>query len=302
MNNSDLIKPNSEEKEKLETGSRETKRYKAKSRTDTYFTSKELNDELYSLPVEQQAMPDGENATVGIMSIQERMAALKKNGEDEWKRRHSSTETTESALHKPSFNNNNNNIVKQHQLQLKQQLLMTTPKAGTPYQLLKNEQKSRDALATLNETENKVSQSNESLDSLDELPPPEPLRKEKRLSFNRRAGFSAELEKALATKAPPSGRQVSTGGSDTDSMLSRNLYTLGKLPHLNNYEKVELFSTDSEMDSFFKETESLAVGSSCKYNDLFSSSCGSPVKTDENTNNEEVDEDEFDKIVSGAQR
>ncbi len=71
----------------------------------------------------------------------------------------------------------------------------------------------------------------------------------------------------------------------------------------NSNERVELFSTDSEMDSFFKENETI-VNMNSKYNnsnDNMSSST-SPNKTDDNTMNENVDDDEFDRIVSEAQR
>ena len=89
-------------------------------------------------------------------------------------------------------------------------------------------------------------------------------------------------------------------------MLVRNAITIGKKPSTNRHtlgsvEKVELFSTDSEMDSFFKENETIVNKNSKYNNDLFSSST-SPNKTDENTMNEDLDDDEFDRIVSEAQR
>ena len=116
--------------------------------------------------------------------------------------------------------------------------------------------------------------------------------------------FNAELEKALQlNKNPATTRQKLPslcGGSDSDhSMLMKNANLLGKSisSRNSNSEKVEMFSTDSEMDSFFKETEAIGKsGSNYRYNDLFSSSCGSPTKIDEN------DLDDFDKIVTGGQR
>jgi hypothetical protein len=104
----------------------------------------------------------------------------------------------------------------------------------------------------------------------------------------------------------PKVTRINSAGSDTDSMLARNAITLGKKPSVNRHtmasvEKVELFSTDSEMDSFFKENETIVNKNSKYNNDLFSSST-SPNKTDENTMNEDLDDDEFDRIVSEAQR
>ncbi len=80
-------------------------------------------------------------------------------------------------------------------------------------------------------------------------------------------------------------------------MFVRNSNMLNKNQNNSNYnERVELFSTDSEMDSFFKENESIVNRA---YNYMSSSS--SPNKTDDNTI-ENVDDDEFDRIVSEAQR
>ena len=77
-------------------------------------------------------------------------------------------------------------------------------------------------------------------------------------------------------------------------MLTRNTMAISKT-NLNKFkpEKVELFSTDSEMDSFFKEDI-------LSKNLLSSSSSGH--KTDDNTMNEDFDEEEFDQIVSDAKR
>ena len=71
---------------------------------------------------------------------------------------------------------------------------------------------------------------------------------------------------------------------------------------------VEFLSTDSEMDSFFKENESIvqqASGSKkmVSHSDqMFSSSGGSQTKSNENSMNEDLDDSEFDQIVSEAQR
>lgn len=119
--------------------------------------------------------------------------------------------------------------------------------------------------------------------------------------------FNAELEKALSSNKTPGSKQrlLSMGGSDSDSMLLRNANLLGKpLPKIESTRsteisnlKPELFSTDSEMDSFFRESDPVGSnGQNYRYNDLFSSSCGS--RTDENLN----EDDDFDKIVTGGQR
>lgn len=117
--------------------------------------------------------------------------------------------------------------------------------------------------------------------------------------------------------------RMHSAGSDTDTIFARNASKISsvlgnnhqkrpkQLPVSGNrpegVEKVELFSTDSEMDSFFKENESIVN----KANNLYlmtsssASNSNSPNKnnTDENTMNEELDDDiEFDRIVSEAQR
>jgi hypothetical protein len=99
---------------------------------------------------------------------------------------------------------------------------------------------------------------------------------------------------------------MNSAGSDTDSMLAKNTKVLAKSTAKSSTanaqrttDVVELFSTDSEMDSFFKENE-LIVNNS---NNNGSSSNSSPNKTDDsNTMNEDFDDDEFDRIVSEAQR
>jgi hypothetical protein len=112
--------------------------------------------------------------------------------------------------------------------------------------------------------------------------------------------------------------RLHSAGSDTDTIFTKNAYTLAKLKQQHNVdveddeaenaamsapgnERVELFSTDSEMDSFFKENESLVKVNNSNINNEQSTS-DSPNKTDENTMNEDFEDDEFDRIVSEAQR
>ena len=124
--------------------------------------------------------------------------------------------------------------------------------------------------------------------------------------------FIGLVEKPLKPipTAKPKVTRINSAGSDTDSMLARNtVITSNKTANrhtMHSTERVELFSTDSEMDSFFKENETI-VNKNAKYNtnnsnnDLFSSST-SPNKTDENTMNEDLEDGEFDRLFSDAQR
>ena len=106
---------------------------------------------------------------------------------------------------------------------------------------------------------------------------------------------------AKPAKANSKLTRMNSAGSDTDTIFNKNSNMIKKNAGYAN-DRVELFSTDSEMDSFFKENETI-VNKNSKYNnnDLFSSST-SPNKTDENTMNEDLEDDEFDRIVSEAQR
>ena len=123
--------------------------------------------------------------------------------------------------------------------------------------------------------------------------------------------MSHKKEKAPSTSTKPSVvskpkvTRINSAGSDTDSVLARNVVMIGKKASnrhtINATEKVELFSTDSEMDSFFKENETI-VNKNSKYNNDFFSSSTSPNKTDDNTMNEDLEDSEFDRIVSEAQR
>ena len=123
--------------------------------------------------------------------------------------------------------------------------------------------------------------------------------------------MSHKKEKAPSTSTKPSVvskpkvTRINSAGSDTDSVLARNVVMIGKKASnrhtINATEKVELFSTDSEMDSFFKENETIVNKNSKNNNDFFSSST-SPNKTDDNTMNEDLEDSEFDRIVSEAQR
>lgn len=283
------------------TETRETKFFKPKPEVETFMSlpAEPLKKPTAKSP-SRDNLSDNENSTE-MMSIKDRMAALKKNNSVEWRKQRTSPPVAagEENTHRVS--------VKQQQMQLKQQLLMATPNSQTPYQMLKNEQKNREILAALDTNdesseEKKLAVSNQSLDKEETPDAPRPSKSASK--DGRRLMFNAELEKALqSNKNPATARQKLPslcGGSDSDhSMLMKNANLLGKsIPSRNNNsDKVEMFSTDSEMDSFFKESEAIGKsGSNYRYNDLFSSSCGSPSKTDEN------DLDDFDKIVTGGQR
>lgn len=106
-----------------------------------------------SLPVESSEkspsrdnLSDDEN-TAAPMTIQERMAALKKNNSMDWKKKQRSPPSNSTSADEPS-GERKVSLVKQHQMQLKQQLQMATPKTQTPYQL-RAEMKNREILAEL---------------------------------------------------------------------------------------------------------------------------------------------------------
>ncbi len=86
--------------------------------------------------------------------------------------------------------------------------------------------------------------------------------------------------------------------SKTKKSIISDIPSSSSIQQMLTNEKIELFSTDSEMDSFFEKNQSINY----KYNDLFSSSSSatSPNKTDPDNN--EINDDEFDQIVSDAQR
>jgi hypothetical protein len=243
-----------------------------------------------SLPVEPTSnnnakqsrdnLSDDENNTVP-MTIQERMAALKKNNSMDWKAKQRSPLSNTSA--EEGSNNTGErkvSLVKQHQMQLKQQLLMATPKTQTPYQL-RTEQKSREILATLDNNDEIKDEANKSSD--DFLEESSPVVAQPKTPNRKSLVFNAELEKALSLNKAPGLKQKTRTEPIRDEV---------------NDIKPEMFSTDSEMDSFFKECD--PIGTNYKYNDLFSSSCGSPCRTDDNLN-DDLDDD-FDKVMSNGQR
>lgn len=97
-------------------------------------------------------------------------------------------------------------------------------------------------------------------------------------------------------------------------MFTRNAGVIGsgqqqqQQQSITKNERVELFSTDSEMDSFFKENENI-LNNSSNANMLSSSSTttgggGAGRFNDENSNtmNEDFDDVEFDRIAAEANR
>lgn len=125
-----------------ENNNRETKFYKPKADAETFMS---LPAELKKQSPSRDNLSDNENTTE-MMSIKDRMAALKKNNSVEWRKQRS---PAAAATASTGEENTNRVSVKQQQMQLKQQLLMATPNTQTPYQMLKNEQKNRDVLAAL---------------------------------------------------------------------------------------------------------------------------------------------------------
>ncbi len=244
-----------------------------------------------SLPVEpspninvkqsRDNLSDDENKTVP-MTIQERMAALKKNNSMDWKTKQRSPLSNTSAEESSNTTGEQKvSLVKQHQMQLKQQLLMATPKTQTPYQL-RTEQKNREILAALdNNDDTKDETNNKSSD--DFLEENSAVNVQPKTVNRKSLMFNAELEKALSLNKAPGLKQKIKTESIKDEVIDI---------------KPEIFSTDSEMDSFFKECD--PVGTNYRYNDLFSSSCGSPSRTDDNLNDDF--DDDFDKVMSNGQR
>jgi hypothetical protein len=115
------------------------------------------------------------------------------------------------------------------------------------------------------------------------------------------------------------GRRINSAGSDTDSMLAHNARVLNTTNSINqapsqslikkptqNNDTVELFSTDSEMDSFFKENELIVNNNDGMISGVSSNSNSPKQQSSEQessqTMNEDLDDDEFDRIVSEAQR
>ena len=145
-----------------------------------------------SLPVESKKsnisrcvnnQSDDENTNNNIiqpvMTIQERLAALKKNNSSmDWKAKQQQQQSSSSSSSPVTVGEEeevlgNNNVklqnggeirkvslVKQHQMQLKQQLQMATPNTQTPYQL-RTAEKNREILATLLVDNNELSKDNE---------------------------------------------------------------------------------------------------------------------------------------------
>ncbi len=237
-------------------------RSRAKSRTDDNFTSlpAELVQKSRSPPPDN--LSDDEQDKPAPKTIQERMAALKRNISSDVKKSNGTAVANNQENSSP-----NKSTFKQNQMQLKQQLLMATPNSATPYQLLKEKNRETMGLSLENNDDFKedFTVSNESLDNDNE----EAAVLVKPKFAKPKSMFNAELEKALTFKAPGSKHKPSDPIARSETS-----------------DKPEMFSTDSEMDSFFKDKN--------KYDDLFSSSCGSPSRTDDNLA-DELDDD-FDKI------
>ena len=99
----------------------------------------------------------------------------------------------------------------------------------------------------------------------------------------------------LAKNSKVLTKKQSTSSSHNNHHHHHHHHQQNAVPVTNDV--VELFSTDSEMDSFFKENE--LIVNNATY--IFSSN-SSPKTDDSNTVNEDFDDDEFDRIVSEAQR
>jgi hypothetical protein len=357
---------------------RELKRYKAKSKTEFITSDEQKRDEQSKQQqMDSEMMHSGDfirhgsvkvpassaseskettpitsnNADVTVgMSIQQRLAALKKSGEEEWKKRAVNSNPSNEMTNTGSLSASNSvNLVKQHKEQLQQQLQIKTPK---PQFLPTNNQnnefsssgKTRNILATLNDNRSaaqhgiedesdknriKMSQSTESIDSLDVLMQANAAvnQREKKTPVQKRVVLNPSIlnsvESALS-KGPKQSKMVRmhSAGSDTDTMFTRNAMMIqggntskvSRVQHQSHNQQqqhphrvgksgggeiVELFSTDSEIDSFFKENENLL--------NRFTTTSSSTSPNNNNNNrttdeNEEIGEEEFNRIASDAQR
>jgi hypothetical protein len=232
-------------------------------------------------------------------------------------------------------------MVKQQKEQLQQQLQIKTPKPQflpnnnqTSELSSSSSGKARNILATLSDNRAqheeesdkhrmKMSQSTESIDSLDVLMQANVAvnQREKKTPVQKRVVLNPSIlnsvESALS-KGPKQSKMVRmhSAGSDTDTVFTRNAMMIqantSKKPNFQQQhqqqqshqrvgksggEIVELFSTDSEIDSFFKENENLLN----KFTTTSSST--SPNNNNKTTDeNEEIGEEEFNRIASDAHR
>ena len=324
----------------------ELKRYKAKSKTD-FILSSSTNALPNAAAAAAETRKTGSgsendneaNSNLGVgMSIQERLAALKKSGEEEWKKRSVMSTNAEepaelsSTSHKPV--GSVSGLIKQQQEQLKQQLQIGLNKnLSQQCKLSGNPDSKRAILAPL--SDNKLSNEDAFIDSTIQEESKSEKRSaliSKRIMLNpfqpspqtNAADDLNSIDSQKPSRPKPQAKMVRmhSAGSDTDTIFARNASKISSMlansqkkpkstaaassakksqHNESTVERVELFSTDSEMDSFFKENDAIV-----KSNYLLLSSSGgsSPNKnTDENTMNEDMDDDiEFDRIVSEAQR
>ncbi|RMZ97311.1 hypothetical protein BpHYR1_019155 [Brachionus plicatilis] len=304
LNNNPFDKPNQNikrsffiSKNTMESGATKMEENTDNQSSDSPNSSKEPKLSFYKkdFPINEEKSTEAKNSHESSpvnfgMTIQERMAALRKNGEEDWRKRSTSTSNEEKPI-------SGSNLVRQQKEQLKQQLNQINIASRSNSNIKRNvlvpflneikatqkHENLSDDNEELNIKKNKISQSNESLDII--------------VSHNQNILDKPPIK--IQEKRPSPIKQsklsrIHSAGSDTDSILTRNTMAISK-NNVNKYkpEKVEIFSTDSEMDSFFKDDI-------LNKNLLSSNSSGN--KTDDNTMNEEFDEEEFDQIVSDAKR
>ena len=177
---------------------REAKRYKTKSKTEFLPVKTDENSDDQSKTATR--LLEGESP-VG-MSIQERLAALKRNGEEEWKKRNTVNIMEDDNAQKAV------SLVKQQQQQLKQQLQMASPQSIG--QLRLNSELRRAILAPLNDNSQEM----------DEVKPNRYLQSEE----TNDGTITGESEEVTKEKRVPLGKRIMFDSAEFNANLSKRFF------------------------------------------------------------------------------